>query len=356
MKLAFLVFSILFLNCGHAQNCINSLKLRSYKPKYARHFSIDYYENYKVVHVDNDKYLLSNNVNNCRDQYQANILTPVKKAAFMSTTYLPALEILQKAESLIAFQGRQYIVSSYFDKNKIKELPYKMNPEELLALKADLVMGYSSNLTDTKQKQILKKLQIPVVINKDFEEINPLARAEWIVFISSFYNSEDHAIKIFDEIEKDYLSLKKHNESLPKSSVIVGSIENGFWITCGGQSDFAQLLKDAAGELAFSRNNKETQKISLEELFSKNKLYKVWLTHNSWKSEVDRKISTSKDSRYKHINAKNVYNNNLISNENGATDFWEMAVQRPDWLLRDLSAVLHPEKFPGYKLKWYRKI
>lgn len=360
MKAVFFFFILTISFAVGATDCGQKSVVRKYKPKYAHHFSIDYFENYKVVHVDNDKYLLSMQPQDClqkiQDQFQANITTPVKKVAFMSTTYLPALEILQKTEALSAFQGKQYIVSPIFEKDKIKDLSYKFNPEELLNLRSDLIMGYSSNLTNSKQKQIFKNLGLPVVINKDFEETNPLARAEWLVFISCFFNSEDQGIRIFEEIEKDYLVLKKHNEKLPKTSVIVGTIEGGFWVTSGGQSDFAQLIKDASGELAFSRNNKETQKISLEEIFTQKKTFSVWLTHNGWKSEDERKSAMKNDSRYNHVHAKNIYNNNLISNESGATDFWEMAVQRPDWLLRDLTAILHPEKFPGYKLKWYRKL
>lgn len=363
MKALVLLFMFILISLSFslkAKECDFSSIQKKYKPKYAQHFSIDYYNGFKIVHVDGDAYLLSASLSGskikCRGDYQASIKTPVMKTAFMSTTYLPTLEILNKEGTLKAFQGKQYIVSKAFDKNKIKELSYKFNPEDLITLKADLIMGHTSNLSDSKQKGLLRNLGLPVVINKDFEETNPLARAEWIVFNSSFFDMEEKAVNVFNEIERNYLELKKENEKLNKTSVLVGSIENGFWVTCGGVSDLAQLIRDAGGALAFANNSKETQRVSLEELLKDKKHYKVWLSHNSWKSEYERIEMMKKDQRYKYIDADVIYNNNLISNDNGATDFWEMALQRPDWLLKDLSAILHEEKFPGHKLKWYRRL
>lgn len=336
--------------------CLHSHPEKNFIPKYARNFKINYYKNYKAVLVDGEAYLLSTGILKCDDKVQAFIKTPVTRVAFMSTTYLPALEILHKEKSLIAFQGKEYIVSKAFKKSALKDLSFKFNPEDLLNLKADLIMGHSSHLSDAKQKTVLNRLSLPVVMNKDFEETSPLARAEWLIFISAFYNEEDKAISVFNEIEKNYLALKKKNEASAKAKVVVGSIENGFWVTCGGKSDLSQMIKDAGGDLAYSSNDNETQSLSLEHIVKNKQEFDVWLSHNSWTSAKDRQDALLKDPRYQFIKAKSIFNNNLIRNENGATDFWETAVQRPDWLLKDLSLLFHPEQYKGETLKWYRKI
>ncbi len=348
----FISFSVL---SSESSICEKSKTEKSFVPKYAKNFRIDYFRNFKIVRVGNDSYLLSTGRVNCSDSFQAKILTPVSHVAFMSTTYLPALEILGKTDTLMAFQGKHYIVSKAYNKSKLRDLAFKFNPEDLITLKADLIMGYTSNLSDEKQKQIFKKLSLPVVINKDFEELSPLARAEWIIFISSFYNLEDKAIAVFSEIERNYIGLKIKNDKLSKAKVIVGSIENGYWITCGGKSDLAQLISDAGGVLAFKNDSNETQKVSLEKLVKNNQTFDVWLTHNMWLSAQDRLKAFQQDNRYRFVKAKDVYNNNLVRNENGATDFWETAVQRPDLLLQEISELLHPQSY-DVSLKWYRKI
>ncbi len=348
--------TILFLSLSlQATVCDFTKPLKSYSPQYAKHFSIDYHKNFKIIHVDQEEYLLSGAPLDCSSPIVL-IHTPVKKVVMMSTTYLPSLELLNVQKSLVAFQGKQYIVNKSFDLNSIKEVSYKFNPEDLLSLKADLIMGYDANLSGANQKKTFKSLNLPVVLNKDFEETNPLARAEWLIFISSFYNQEEKAIEIFKQITSDYKKLKNEISALKKTKVIVGDIQSGFWITCGGKSDLAQLITDAGGILAFSRPSPNTQKVSLEEVAQSKNIYDVWLTHNLWESSTAMKNAVAHDSRYKFINAREVYNNNLIMNKSKSSDYWETAMQRPDLLLKDLSAILHPESFRGYNLHWYRKL
>ena len=348
---------ILFFSTISLQAAVCDLKapIKSYHPKYAQHFSIDYFQQFKVVHVDKESYLLTDKKLNC-EFTEGIVHTPVRRVALMSTTYLPALELINEEKSLVAFQGKRYIVSKKFNLNNVKEISYKFNHEDLLVLKADLIMGYDSNLNGTHQKEIFHSLQLPVVINKDFEEKSPLARAEWLVYTTSFYNREADAIKIFNQIDSDYQKLKTENAKRKKTDVLVGDIQAGSWVTCGGESDLAQLIRDAGGNLLFSRPSANTQKISLEEIMQKKPTPDVWLTHNMWESAKERQEVSSRDQRYLMIKAKSVYNNNLINNQSKASDYWETAMQRPDLLLRDLSSLFHPEDFKNYKLNWYRPL
>lgn len=357
MRVAQFLF-LFFITCSlEARECDLKSPLKTYKPKYATHFSIDYFKNFKIVHVDSERYLLSLSKNlECEMSLQP-ILIPVKKVAMMSTTYLPALELIKEEKSLIAFQGKQYIVSKAFDKNGLKEISFKYNPESLLALNADLVMGYDSNLTSPKQKDVLAALKIPVVINRDFEEKTPLARAEWLIFISSFYDKEDVGLKYFNLIKDNYQTLKIKNAKYNKKpKVLVGEIQNGYWVTCGGSSDLAQMIADAGGELVLSKPGPETQKISLEEFSQLKRPFDIWLPHNMWKTHDDLLAAIKSDKRYTMATAKKVYNNNLVMNSYQSNDYWEMAMQRPDLLLKDLTMLFHPEADKNYKLQWYRPL
>ncbi|MGZ3809548.1 MAG: hypothetical protein ACXVCE_15805, partial [Bacteriovorax sp.] len=246
-----------------ARVCDLGSPAKTYRPEYARHFSIDYYQNFKVVHSDRENYLLTKTHLDCSFPSPA-IHVPVQRVAMTSTTYLPALELLEQQKTLIAFQGRGYIVNKSFDLRSIQDISYKFNPEDLLGLKADLIMGYDSNFQGPNQRQIFRSLNLPVVINRDFEEKSPLARAEWMIFTSSFFDQEEKATKIFKQIKTDYLKLKNENLKLKKIDVIVGDIQGGFWMTCGGESDLAQMISDAGGSLAFFRPSPNTQKIGLE--------------------------------------------------------------------------------------------
>ncbi|MFA6238811.1 MAG: ABC transporter substrate-binding protein [Bacteriovorax sp.] len=285
------------------------------------------------------------------------IIIPAKRVVMMSTTYLPTLELIQREDTLIGFQGKQYIVSSSFNHDKIRDVSFKFNPEDLLNLKADLIMGYDSNLSNPAQVHIFKSLNLPVVMNKDFEETSPLGRAEWIIFIASFYDLEDKAQKIFNMISDKYAFIKNENSKLPKRpKVLVGEIQNGYWVTSGGKSDLGQMIADAGGEMLFWKPSMQTQKISLEELSLLKIPVDVWLTHNTWTSRKQLEEARRKDSRYSLITIKNIFNNNSIINKHNSNDYWETGMQRPDLLLQDLSALFHPDKYVSHKLHWYHKL
>ncbi|MDO9183208.1 MAG: ABC transporter substrate-binding protein [Bacteriovorax sp.] len=345
------------LSLAYASECNLQAPIKTYQPRYAKHFAIKYYKNFKIVNVNNDQYLLSENAEIGCTTSLLKITTPVKKVVMMSTTYLPALELLHQEQTLIAFQGKNYIVSKKFNLNQIKDLAFKYNPEFLLGLKSDLIMGYASNLTSQSQRHVFNLLKLAVVFNKDFEESTSLGRAEWLVFISSFYNQEIEAENIFNSIEKNYLALKEKNKKIQKKAkVLVGEIQGGYWVTCGGKSDLGQLIEDAGGEVVPHNTSSTTQKINLEEMSKEKTLYDIWLTHNFWENSDDLALGIHKDSRYLLIKAKNIFNNNLITNGHKANDFWETGLQRPDLLLLDLSSIFHPELFTSHKLYWYRKL
>lgn len=357
MKAIYLIVLILFSSTLLAKECDLTQPVKRFLPQYATHFSIDYFKHFKIIHVDKDHYYLSDNSHLGCELPMLKISTPVKKVVMMSTTYLPALVLLKKEKTLIGFQGKNYIVSPAFNLNLIQDIAYRFNPEYLLGLKSDLIMGYDSNLVSPGQTEVFKSLRIPVVINKDFEERSPLARAEWLIFIASFYNEDDKGIEIFKAIEARYNQIKQKNLKVSKkASVLVGEIQNGYWVTCGARSDLAQIIEDAGGELVIKRQSSETQKISLEELSENKKNHDIWLTHNFWRNRKDLSDAIKTDKRYMLIKAKNIYNNNLITNAANASDYWETGMQRPDLLLEDLSSLFHPENYRDHVLRWYRKL
>jgi len=199
MKVAQFIYLLFFSFSVGAVECDLSHPLKTSKPEFAKKFSINYFKNFKIVYVDKNRYVLSRTSDIGCEIELPKIITPVKKAVMMSTTYLPALELLKQEKSLIAFPGKRYIVSKAFHQESVQELSSTLNAEYLLKLKPDLIMYYNANLSTPDQLKILQSLKIPVVLNVDFEETTPLARAEWLIFISAFYDQEDMAKKILNK-------------------------------------------------------------------------------------------------------------------------------------------------------------
>jgi iron complex transport system substrate-binding protein len=64
----------------------------------------------------------------------------------------------------------------------------------------------------------------------------------------------------------------------------------------------------------------------------------------------------TKHTLFKAFKQKQVYNFNNRLLPSSANDFWESAVARPDLLLSDVIAILHPELLPEYKFTYAKKL
>jgi iron complex transport system substrate-binding protein len=354
MKFLLLFFVIFFSNRPlFAADCESQSKIREYKPSYAKLFSINYYANFKIIISGNDKFIVGDKTKiNCTTKLPI-INSNVSKLVATSTTHLAFLKTFSLEKILIAFPNIKYIYNPIIRGQKVKDINYQLNAEELLALKPDLIMAYSANLSSEHEFLKLRKLGLPIVLNHDFKEKNPLARAEWQIFTSLFVGKDLEAQKLFTEIVENYNKLKSqvHDNQL-RPIVLVGDIQNGKWVTCGGESDLGILIKDAGGQLLLESPNSETQYISLEKALSTPNKPMFWFTQNMWN---DSKAAV-KDSRYKSFLNTKKYNNNKKVNAEGFNDFWETGTSRPDLILQDLYSIIHLEKDHNSQLIWYKEL
>jgi iron complex transport system substrate-binding protein len=51
-----------------------------------------------------------------------------------------------------------------------------------------------------------------------------------------------------------------------------------------------------------------------------------------------------------------VWNNDLVVNENGGTDFFERGAAFPHLILADIIAILHPELLPDHDFNFFRQL
>jgi iron complex transport system substrate-binding protein len=180
-------------------------------------------------------------------------------------------------------------------------------------------MFYELDTTINKTLTKMRKLNLPVVLNNDYKETSALGRAEWLVYISSFYEQEEKALRILADIEKNYNGIKiKTSKIKAKKQILVGEMQAGKWVTCGDKSDLGQLIKDAGGELVFRSNDAKTHTLSLEQIYAKPLSIDIWLTQNNWKEPKEKE----QDTRYNNLNISRVFNYQRRTNEVGANDYW----------------------------------
>ena len=341
--------------------------------RYAKGFSIQNYDGYSVVTVKNPwpkatktyTYILKEKKGIVPDSLKQNLIIPVpiKTIVVTSTTHIPSLELLDEVNTLIGFPHCDYIssekVRARIDAGNIKELGNNqdLNTEVLLDMQPHVIIGYG---IDNKNPTLdnLQKSGLKVMLNGDWNEENPLGKAEWIKFFGALYGKQKQATALFTKIEKDFLkTIKIAKMAKTTPSILAGDMFEDRWYLPRGTSWGSLLLKQANGNYLWQETSGTgSLSLSFETVFEKAKSADVWITSGQFSS---LKEMTNSNPHYAEFNAfknKNVYSFSGKKGKTGGILYYELAPNRPDLVLKDLVKILHPELLIGYKPFFFEKL
>lgn len=337
--------------------------------KYAEHFDFFYSDEETKIVVYNPwqgaqnkkfEYILTSDTN-IKNSKKINV--PIKKAICFSTTHLGFIEAIDERNSIVGLSGTQFVYDSIIiERIKQKELfeigfDNNVDIELILSLKPQVVFVYDISGTMKEKFDFIEKAGIPVVYVAEYLENEPLGRAEWIKFFAFFYNKNDNANKIFENVENQYLEIKNQNSKKNKPNIIVNIPFQGLWYMPGGRSFMAKLIEDAGGNYIWKKNNQtESFIVSIEEVFKYNKQIDI-LINTSLYNSIDQIIES--ESRFRLLNCiqqKKVFNNTKRINSNNANDFWESGVVYPNIILKDLSICFLEDTILEKNLIYYKKL
>jgi iron complex transport system substrate-binding protein len=345
----------------------------AFKIKYAKGFRASAVGNSKLVEVTYPyqgaktgyKYLLVPKGEEipAHDASTRVIRTPIQTIVCTSTTHIPLLDYLQETSSLIGFPTTDYISSipmrERIDEGKIMELGVDkgLNIERLTVLKPDVVMGYTMS-GDYGQFKKIEELGIPVIINAEYLERHPLGRAEWIKFVSMFYNKETLADSVFAEVENNYLQAKQLVDSVKDApSVLSGIVYGDAWFLPGGQNYASKILKDAGCNYLWANDSSNGfLPLSFELVYEKAHDADLWIGVANFKTLKEIKDADHRYAQFKPFKNGNVYTYDARQGAKGGSEFLELGYLRPDLILKDLIKISHPELLPDYELYFHRKL
>lgn len=295
--------------------------------------------------------------------YDAIVGTPVEKMVITSTTHVPSLEALGALDVVVGFPNTDFISSpearKLVDNGQIKELGMNenINTEIVLAMNPEVVMGFGINDTN-KAYETIKQAGIAVVYNGDWVEQTPLGKAEWIKFFAPFFQKEQQADSIFKEIEASYLEAKQlAKKAEQRPTVLTGGLYKDVWYVAGGKSWMAQFLEDANAEYLWAETD-ETGSIglSLESVLEKAQQADFWLNPSSQTSYDELESVNPHHKQFEAFPQKKIYSNAIEKGAKGGLVFYELAPQRPDLVLKDLIAILHPELLPDHEPRFFKPL
>ena len=288
---------------------------------------------------------------------------PLKSIVVTSTTHIPALEMLGVENTLIGFPNTDYISSEktrkLIDAGKVREVGTNetLNTEVLIDMSPDLIVSFGLN-NNNPTIDNLQKSGLKVIYNGDWTEQSPLGKAEWIKFFGALYGLDTKANTIFSEIEKDYTNtLALAKKAIAKPTTLCGAMYQEQWYVPQGESWAALFLKDAQSNYLWA-NSKGTGSLSLpfETVLDKAQTAEYWIAPGDFSSLKEMNDSNP---HYKEFNAfknKKVYSYSINKGAKGGIMYFELSPTRPDWVLKDLIKIFHPELLPNHKLFFYQKL
>jgi iron complex transport system substrate-binding protein len=374
LKITFILFVISFSGCKQNNDILkNTIGSSRKEIKYAKGLEIYKHEGYSIVKITNPwpeskvsfTYILKEKKGIIPDSLQqfTAISVPIKSIVVTSTTHIPALEMLGVEKTLVGFPNTDYISSEktrkLIDAGKVREVGTNetLNTEVLIDMAPDVIVSFGLNNSNPTLDN-LQKSGLKVMINGDWTEQSPLGKAEWIKFFGALYGLDSKANTIFSEIEKEYkntLAVAKKTTSKP--TVLSGAMFQEQWYVPQGESWASIFLKDAQSNYLWA-DSKGTGSLPLpfETILDKAQNAEFWIAPGDFSSLKQMSDSNPHYSQFLSFKNKKVYSYGIKKGAKGGILYFEWSPTRPDWVLKDLIKIFHPELLPNHKLFFFQKL
>ena len=371
-----LVFLLLASSCKQTPANLKhtSAKTGSAEIKYAKGFSIDYYDSYKLVSIytgsgttkDTIQYVLLPKGATAPEGYKkAQLINiPVKNLVAMSSMHVALADFAGSADAITGLGSLKYVSSATVRKNiaagKVKDVGIDgtMNDEVLISMKPGLVMVMGNPDAKFSKYETLTGAGVPVMLNSEWLETTPLGRAEWVKLMAALMDKEKLVNTKFETIEKEYKRLAEiGSKATSKPSVISGMPYKGTWYVPDGDSYMVQFFKDAGTTYKWSDvHGKGSLALNFETVAPEALKADFWLNPGAVNSKKDIQDIDQRYAAFKPFKNGNVFNNNNRTNDIGSNDYWESGAVNPQIVLGDLIKILHPELLPDHQLVYYKQL
>lgn len=203
----------------------------------------------------------------------------------------------------------------------------------------------------------LREAGIPVLADAEWLEPTPLGRAEWVKVFAALTGTERQAAQTYQAIRDRYRALAAQAAQAAPAEVLVGTMYSGSWAMPTGASYSGRLVADAGGSYPWlADDGAETRQLNFESVYTRAGNAPLWLVTDAWETLGD---AVARDSRYGELAAVRtgqVWSATKATTPGGGNLYWERGTARPDLLLGDLIAILHPRLAPGHSFEFYRQV
>lgn len=366
----FLLLLLLCVGCKTKDRSQSDKSGATVVMRYAEQIQIDSCDGYWSVRVRNPwdtakilhTYILVEQGRELPDNLPAGTLvrTPLRKSLIYSSVHCSLLVELDALDCIGGVCDLQYIyhpaVRTRCAEGGIVDAGNAMSPdlEKVIDLHPDAVL--LSPFENSGGYGRIEKLGIPIIECADYMETSPLGRAEWMRFFGLLFGRKQQADSLFAEVEKRYASLKALVDTVSVRPIVLSELRNGSaWYTPGGHSTIGRLYADAGAAYVWADDTRSgSVPLSFETVFDRGRNADFWLF--KYNETVDKTLSSLRAEYAPYAGFRAFQTGRVFACNTGKVPFYEETPFRPDWLLKDLILVFHPECLPGETARYFKQL
>jgi len=337
--------------------------------QYAQGFTVQRFDTYTMVEVRDpwdstrllQRYLLVDRTKSVPGGLPKGTIVkvPVKDIVIYTSVHAAIIDQLHETDKVIGVCEPRYMdtpaIQEGIQAGRIADLGEATSPniEKMIEIGAELVIA--SPFQNSSYGPV-EKIGIPIIEGADYMEAFPLGRTEWIRFYGLLFGKEEMADSIFKETEQAYLSLKDLTANIDNRPTVLSEKKFGSsWYVPSGDSYMAHLIEDAGADYMFKDlPGAGSTPLAFETVFDKAIHADIWLVKYNQSSEMTYKDLRSEYTPYENFDAfkkKRIYTCNT-----GAVPYYEEFPIHPEYLLKDLIWIFHPELVFGYSPRYFREM
>jgi iron complex transport system substrate-binding protein len=362
-------FIFLAAACTQPGKRLSTAKSDSDTIRYAKGFTVERHDGYIAVEIIDpwnatqllQRYLLLDKDRPAPANLpEGTILkTPLRNIAVYSSVHASIIEQLGEADQIIGVCEPQYIDSPAIREGlrtgRIADLGMATAPniEKMIDIGVAYIMASPFQNSNYGQAG---KLGVPIIEAADYMESLPLGRAEWGRFYGLLFQKEAVADSIFKDTEERYLALKALAQTVAGRPTVLSEKRYGsFWYVSGNESYIAHFFDDAAADYIFKDiSGSGSIPLAFETVLEQAIHADIWIMKYNQADEITYTSLRTEYAPYENFDAWK--NRNIYACNTGKVPYYEEFPIRPDYLLKDLIRMFHPELLPGYALRYYRKM
>lgn len=337
--------------------------------QYAQGFTVQRFDTYIMVEVRDpwdstrllQRYLLVDRTKSVPGGLPKGTIVkvPVKDIVIYTSVHAAIIDQLHETDKVIGVCEPRYMdtpaIQEGIQAGRIADLGEATSPniEKMIEIGVELVIA--SPFQNSSYGPV-EKIGIPIIEGADYMEAFPLGRTEWIRFYGLLFGKEEMADSIFKETEQAYLSLKDLTANIDNRPTVLSEKKFGSsWYVPSGDSYMAHLIEDAGADYMFKDlPGAGSTPLAFETVFDKAIHADIWLVKYNQSSEMTYNDLRSEYTPYENFDAfkkKRIYTCNT-----GAVPYYEEFPIHPEYLLKDLIWIFHPELVFGYSPRYFREM